>query len=163
MLAPIAGGVFTGNQLCHPGIATTELPFRLLLNKARKVLRQAQGYNWWRWHVDRDARRITPCRPARERTQRLVPPKTPHTRTLPSASLPLGLQRRNPTHPLSVFRFRVNDPCFIRGKPQDQLFTVVSCFTHDSGFPHYIVRDALGNRFTISQLRMSSKAIKERK
>lgn len=113
--------------------------------------------------MSHDSRRITLWTDARARNPRPVPVNTPHTTALPSVQAGLPLPRRNPSHPLSVFKFRVGDPCFIRGKPHDKLFTVVQCFTHDSGFPHYVVRDAAGDRYRVSQLLMSYKAIKDRK
>ena len=85
----------------------------------------------------------------------------PHTAALASPQPSLPLPRRNPLP--RVYRFQVGDECYVRHKPTDEAFTVVKRFLHESGLPHYVVRDVAGIELRVSQLQLSSKPIKIKK
>lgn len=62
-----------------------------------------------------------------------------------------------------MYRFQVGDLCFVKNRPIDDVFIVESRFLHDSGLPHYVLRDPAGDHWRVSQLQMSSKQIKLKK
>jgi len=109
-----------------------------------------------------DSRRITLLPPARVPARHAVPIPAPHTNAFASAWPWLPLPRRNPSQ-RPLYRFQVGDQCYVRHRPLDETFTVVNRFTHDTGLPHYVVRDVAGIELRVSQLQISSKPIKLKK
>lgn len=56
---------------------------------------------------------------------------------------------------IHMFQFDVNDKVYVRGQSQDTLFTVVERFSHDSGFPHYLLRGGKSKKLLrVSQLQL---------
>lgn len=58
-----------------------------------------------------------------------------------------------------LWRFAIGDAAFVVGWAVDSAVTIVEQRPVSSGFPHYIVMDAVGDLWLMSQLRLSAKAI----
>ena len=61
-----------------------------------------------------------------------------------------------------MFKFNIGDKVYVRGRSQESQLTITDRFLHDSGFPHYIVRDSRRKLWRVPQLQVHTKKLPKR-